>query len=113
MSEAHRLEVIFDAQGSGRKGLAFDFHKPACKGKLLESRRRPCRAAAIYAVSGAFFAFCTTFTGVWKGGKKSVLQGLTYFPGIVRLQMVRHFLKVSSRAGDSQSGLKYSKEQIL
>jgi hypothetical protein len=32
---------------------------------------------------------------------------------VVILQMVRHFLKALGRAGDSQSGLKYSKEQIL
>lgn len=59
------------------------------------------------------FAFCTVSTGVWKAPKKSVLTHLTYFRLIVRLQMVRHFLKVWDRAGDSQSGLKYSKEQIL
>ena len=45
--------------------------------------------------------------------EKKCLGPLTYFSLIVRLQMVRHFLKVWGRAGDSQSGLKYSKEQIL
>jgi hypothetical protein len=34
------------------------------------------------------------------------LRGLTYFSGVVRLQMVRGFPKVPDRAGDSQSGLK-------
>ena len=61
----------------------------------------------------AYSAFCTASTGVWKAPEKSVWPHLTYFSLIVRLQMVRHFLKVWDRAGDSQSGLKYSKEQIL
>jgi hypothetical protein len=61
----------------------------------------------------ASFAFCTASTRMWKAAKKSVWPHLTYFCLIVRLQMVRHSLKVWDRAGDSQSGLKYSKEQIL
>jgi hypothetical protein len=48
-----------------------------------------------------------------ESSEKKCLAHLTYFRLIVRLQMVRHFLKVWDRAGDSQSGLKYSKEQIL
>jgi hypothetical protein len=64
-------------------------------------------------VPGLFRVFAQHSQGGVESQEKSVLQGLTYFLGIVRLQMVRHFLKVSSRAGDSQSGLKYSKEQIL
>ena len=48
---------------------------------------------------------------MWKALKKSVWPHLTYFSLIVRLQMVRHFLKVWDRAGDSQSGLKYSKDR--
>ena len=38
--------------------------------------------------------------------EKSLVKDLTYFEGIVRLQMVRDVLYVSDRAGDSQSGLK-------
>jgi hypothetical protein len=70
-------------------------------------------ATAKSAMNIAYSAFSTASTGVWKAPKKSVWAHLTYFSLIVRLQMVRHFLKVWDRAGDSQSGLKYSKEQIL
>lgn len=53
------------------------------------------------------------FTGVWETIQNSFFKYLTYFWPVVRLRMVRHSLKVPVRAGDSQSGLKYSKEQIL
>ena len=38
---------------------------------------------------------------------------LTLGKAVVRLQMVRDFLKVTGHAGDSQLGLKYSQVQIL
>jgi hypothetical protein len=38
---------------------------------------------------------------------------LTLRKAVVVLEMVRGFLKAAGRAGDSQSGLKYSQVQIL
>jgi hypothetical protein len=38
---------------------------------------------------------------------------LTFGIAVVVLEMVRGFLKATGRAGDSQSGLKYSQVQIL
>ena len=61
---------------------------------------------------GLFRVLHSVHRGV-ESSEKSVWPHLTYFSLIVRLQMVRHSLKVWDRAGDSQSGLKYSKEQIL
>jgi hypothetical protein len=61
---------------------------------------------------GLFRVLHSVHRGV-ESSEKKCLPHLTYFSLIVRLQMVRHFLKVWDRAGDSQSGLKYSKEQIL
>ena len=61
---------------------------------------------------GLFRVLHSVHRGV-ESSEKKCWPHLTYFGLIVRLQMVRHFLKVWDRAGDSQSGLKYSKEQIL
>jgi hypothetical protein len=55
-------------------------------------------------------AIFTGFTGVWILREKSFGRGLTYTASMVGLQMVRGFQKAMSRAGDSQSGLSYSKE---
>jgi hypothetical protein len=52
-----------------------------------------------------------TFHRCVESHEKSFVQGLTYFAIVIRLQMVRRFLKVLGRAGDSQSGLKYSKDR--
>jgi hypothetical protein len=55
-------------------------------------------------------AFFTAFTGVWILREKTFVRGLTYTVSMVGLQMVWRFLKALRRAGDSQSGLNYSKE---